>query len=209
MTAGAFHVLLSGRFEARERGDWLRALRDAGPEFNWWSDDDGEIARDAIDAAVVANPAPGALQGMPRLRLVQSLWAGVDRLLADATLPPDVPLARMVEPMLSAAMAETALWATLSLQRGFFEYAAQQRAGVWQQFEQRRAEDTRVLVLGLGQMGCAVASRLAAQGFRVSGWRLSRGAHRRLLLSLPPTRALRRLAAALLPHRTSCSTCCR
>jgi glyoxylate/hydroxypyruvate reductase A len=121
---------------------------------------------------VVANPAPGVLQGMPRLRLVQSLWAGVDRLLADASLPCDVPLARMVEPMLSAAMAETALWAALSLQRGFFEYAAQQRASVWLQHEQRRAEEVRVLVLGLGQMGCAVASRLAAQGFRVSGWRL-------------------------------------
>ncbi len=176
MTAGAFHVLLSGCFEARERGDWLRALRDAGPEFSWWSDDDGEIARESIDAAVVANPAPAALRGMPRLRLVQSLWAGVDRLLGDATVPPDVPLARMVEPMLSAAMAETALWATLSLQRGFFDYVAQQWAGVWQQLEQRRAEDMRVLVLGLGQMGCAVASRLAAQGFAVSGWRLSLGA---------------------------------
>jgi glyoxylate/hydroxypyruvate reductase A len=175
VTAGAFHVLLSGRFEARERGDWLRALRDAGPEFSWWSDDEGEIARETIDAAVVANPAPAALQGMPQLRLVQSLWAGVDRLLADATLPPDVPLARMVEPMLSAAMAETALWATLSLQRGFFDYVAQQRAGVWQQLEQRRAEDMRVLVLGLGQMGSAVASRLAAQGLRVSGWRLTLG----------------------------------
>jgi glyoxylate/hydroxypyruvate reductase A len=175
MTAGAFHVLLSGRFGARERDDWLRALRDAGPEFSWWSDDDGEIARESIDAAVVANPAPGVLQGMPRLRLVQSLWAGVDKLLADATLPPGVPLARMVEPMLSAAMAETALWATLSLQRGFFAYAAQQRSGVWLQHEQRRAEDIQVLVLGLGWMGSAVASRLAGQGFRVSGWRQSLG----------------------------------
>jgi glyoxylate/hydroxypyruvate reductase A len=175
MTAGAFHVLLSGRFGARERDDWLRALRDAGPEFCWWSDDDGEIDSAAIDAAVVANPAPGALRGLPRLRLVQSLWAGVDRLVADATLPGDVPLARMVEPMLTAAMAETALWATLALQRGFFDYAAQQRAGVWQQHDQRRAEDVFVLVLGLGQMGSAVASRLAAQGFRVTGWRLSRG----------------------------------
>jgi glyoxylate/hydroxypyruvate reductase A len=175
MTADALHVLLSGRFEARERGDWLRALRDAGPEFRWWSDDDGEVDHAAIDAAVVANPAPGALRGMRRLRLVQSLWAGVDKLLADDTLPPEVPVARMVEPMLTAAMAETALWATLSLQRGFFDYAAQQRTGVWLQHEQRRAEDIRVLLLGLGQMGSAVASRLAAQGFRVSGWRLSYG----------------------------------
>jgi glyoxylate/hydroxypyruvate reductase A len=54
-------------------------------------------------------------------------------------------------------MAETALWAVLSLQRGFFDYALQQRAGDWQQRAQRRAQDVGVLVLGLGQMGSAVA----------------------------------------------------
>ncbi len=40
-----------------------------------------------IDIAMVANPPPGSLQGLPRLRLIQSLWAGVDRLLADPTVP--------------------------------------------------------------------------------------------------------------------------
>jgi len=168
---GVFEVLLSGRFDARERDDWLHALRGAAPDFRWWSDDDAELDRAAIGAAVVANPAPGALLGMPNLRLVQSLWAGVDRLLDDGSLPPEVPLARMVDPVLGAAMAETALWAVLSLQRGYFDYAAQQREGVWQQHAQRRAEDVRVLVLGLGQMGRTVAARLAAQGHAVSGWR--------------------------------------
>ncbi len=86
-------------------------------------------------------------------------------------------------------MAETALWAVLSLHRGFFDYAAQQRAPVsGSNCEQRRAEDTRVLVLGLGQMGCAVASRLAAQGFRVSGWRLG-GPSTPSVDRWPPTRA--------------------
>ena len=38
-----------------------------------------------MSAAVVANPPPGSLQGLPAMRLIQSLWAGVDRLLADPT----------------------------------------------------------------------------------------------------------------------------
>jgi glyoxylate/hydroxypyruvate reductase A len=167
----AFDVLLSGRIDAAERDDWVRSLRDAAPEFTWWCDDDSEMPRGAIEAAVVANPAPGALATLPRLRLVQSLWAGVDKLLADATLPPRVPLARMVDPAMNVAMAETALWAVLSLHRGFFEYAAQQREGVWLQHAQSRADEVRVLVLGLGQMGGAVAARLVAQGYRVSAWR--------------------------------------
>lgn len=113
-----------------------------------------------IHAAIVANPPPGSLDDLPGLRLIQSLWAGVDRLLADATLPPGVPIARMVDPAMNEAMAETALWATLALHRGFFGYALQQRAGEWRQQPQRRADEVPVLVLGLGQMGRAVARRL-------------------------------------------------
>ena len=171
MSHAVVDVLLTGRLDGAGRGAWLRALRKAAPEFSWWSDGDGDMPREAIAAAVVANPAPGALAGMPRLRLVQSLWAGVEGLLADDTLPAQVPLARMVDPAMSAAMAETALWAVLALHRRFFDYAAQQSKGNWQPLPQRRAGDIRVLVLGLGAMGGAVAARLAAQGYRTTGWR--------------------------------------
>ena len=171
MSAETMHGLLSGRLDAAERGEWRQALRAAAPDWTWWTDDDSELPREAIAAAVVANPAPGALAGLPQLRLVQSLWAGVEKLLADDTLPAHVPLARMVDPAMSSAMAETALWAVLSLHRGFFDYAAQQRATEWQPLAQVRADEVRVLVLGLGQMGAAVATRLAAQGLRTSAWR--------------------------------------
>jgi glyoxylate/hydroxypyruvate reductase A len=177
MTVGpTFDVLFTGRIDAAERELWRLALRDAAPEFTWWTDTDGELPRHAIAAAVVANPSPGALDALPRLRLVQSLWAGVEKLLADPTLPPQVPLARMVDPAMSTAMAETVLWAALSLQRGFFDYAAFQRAREWRQLAQRRADDVQVLVLGLGQMGSAAATRLAAQGFFVHAWRTTPGA---------------------------------
>jgi glyoxylate/hydroxypyruvate reductase A len=63
------------------------------------------------------------------------------------------------------------LWATLALHRGFFGYARQQRAGEWQQQPQRRADEVPVLVLGLGQMGSAVARRLVQQGYPVAAWR--------------------------------------
>ena len=128
---------------------------------------------DTVEVAVVANPPPGSLRGLPKLRLIQSLWAGVDRLLQDPTLPPGVPIARMVDPLMNTAMAETALWATLALHRGFFEYARAQRQGLWQPRPHLRADSVAVLVLGLGQMGLAAAQRVAQQGFRVSGWSLS------------------------------------
>ena len=113
---------------------------------------------------------PAACAGLPGLRLVQSLWAGVDRLLADPDLPPGVALARMVDPAMAEAMAQTALWAVLALHRDTFAYAAQQRQQRWQQHPQRCSSEVRVAVLGLGQMGRAAALRLAANGYPVTGW---------------------------------------
>jgi glyoxylate/hydroxypyruvate reductase len=169
--ATALKLLLCGDFDAGEEAQWRQALAAAAPHARWLSLAEAHADPGAVQAALVANPPPGSLQGLPGLRLIQSLWAGVDRLLADPGLPAGVPVARMVDPAMNAAMAETALWATLSLQRGFFTYAANQRAGVWRTHAQRRAQDLRVLVLGQGQMGGTAAAALARQAYRVQGWR--------------------------------------
>ena len=164
-------LLLAADVDAAALGRWFDALQAALPEERIVTDRQAVDAAE-IDIAIVANPPPGALLGLTHLRLIQSLWAGVDKLLADASLPPVVPIARMVDPAMSTAMAETALWAVLSLHRGFFAYAAQQRVPTWQPLPQQRADEVAVAVLGLGEMGRCVALRLAAQGYRVSGWSL-------------------------------------
>lgn len=160
-------LLLACDVGADEAVSWRAALAAALPGERLVESKD---AADDIEVAIVANPRPGALAGLPRLRLIQSLWAGVDRLLADPTLPAGVPIVRMVDPAMSAAMAETALWAVLALHRGFFRYARLQREGRWAPHGQRRADEQVVAVLGLGQMGRGTALRLAAQGYRVQGW---------------------------------------
>jgi glyoxylate/hydroxypyruvate reductase len=63
----------------------------------------------------------------------------------------------------------------LGLHRCFFDYAAQQRDAQWHQHPQRRADEVRVLVLGAGAMGSAVAERLASAGYRVRTWRAREG----------------------------------
>jgi glyoxylate/hydroxypyruvate reductase A len=166
------NILLSGEFEAAELHDWQHSLGAALPGARWLDRAQAVAVAESVQVAVVANPPPGSLAGLPNLRLIQSLWAGVDRLLRDPTLPPGVPIARMVDPAMTAAMAETALWATLALHRGFFANARAQRARVWRQQAQRRADELQVLVLGLGQMGMAAARRIAQQGYRVRGWSL-------------------------------------
>ena len=164
-------VLLAGELSAAEWQAWQAALAQALPEVQWLTPAQARAAAGSVAAAVVANPPPGSLQGLPALRLIQSLWAGVDRLLADPTLPREVPIARMVDPAMTAAMVQTALWAVLALHRGFFAYQQRQREGVWRQHRQRRADEVPVLVLGQGEMGRAVAAALRQQGYPVTGWR--------------------------------------
>lgn len=167
-------VLLCGGLAPAELSLWHQRLQDAAPEETWLTTLDGADAA-AIDVAVVAPPLPAALHGLrvlPKLRLIHSLWAGVDRLLVEPHLPSGVPLLRLVDPAMNRAMAETALWAVLSLHRGYYTYARQQAQQQWQQLAQRRADELRVTVLGLGQMGTTTALLLQQQGYRVAGWRL-------------------------------------
>ena len=161
-------ILVAADFDAPQWAAWQGALAAALPDETFVR---AAAAGDtSIDVALVANPPVGALCDLPALRFVQSLWAGVDRLLADASVPAHLPLARMVDPAMNDAMAETALWAVLTLHRDHVRYARQQTERLWRQWPQRRADEIGVLVLGLGEMGRTCARRLADNGYRVSGW---------------------------------------
>src|SRR5690606_10778393 len=56
-----------------------------------WPEDDGAEA----DIAVCWRPPAGLLGTMPKLKLVQSIAAGVDGVLNDAGLDPALPVARI------------------------------------------------------------------------------------------------------------------
>ena len=162
-------ILVAANFDAEEWAAWWPLL-DAALPGERLVRDTSDCSPGEVDIALVANPPAGVLRGLRSLRLIQSLWAGVDKLLADPSIPPRVPLARMVDPLMSTTMAETVLWAVLSLHRGHFAYESQQRAGEWRQQPLKRAEDINVAVLGLGQMGRRAAQVLVRQGYRVTGW---------------------------------------
>ncbi|PWR22671.1 2-hydroxyacid dehydrogenase [Zavarzinia aquatilis] len=142
-----------------------------GPPHGTLSDDD--LA--AVDVAVVANPAPGLLARMPNLRFVQSLWAGVDGLLADGSVPEHLPLARLVDPNLATAMAEAVATHVLALHRQLPAYREQQAAVWWKPHHQPLAAECPVGILGMGEMGKASAAMLRALGFPVLGWSRSAG----------------------------------
>ncbi|MEQ1879527.1 MAG: glyoxylate/hydroxypyruvate reductase A [Burkholderiales bacterium] len=160
-------ILFCSAAEAPE--PWREALSEAFPglEFQVYS----EIARlDEVRYLLAWNPPSGLWQRMPRLRAVLWLGAGVDRLLSDPSLPPDLPIVRLVDAGFAQQMSEYALYAVLHFQRRMGEYAAMQKACVWRPLSEPIARDWPVGVLGLGAIGAAVAKRMAQMGFPVFGW---------------------------------------
>jgi glyoxylate/hydroxypyruvate reductase A len=126
---------------------------------------------DEIDCVVSFRPPHGLLRSLPNLRCALSLGAGVDGFLSDPEYPQHVPLVRFVDPTLSQEMAQFVVMHVLLQHRRqrFFDDA--QAAGEWRQIMlPRRTEDTRVGILGMGEIGGVCAGHLVRLGFSVRGW---------------------------------------
>jgi glyoxylate/hydroxypyruvate reductase A len=95
---------------------------------------------------------------------------GVEKLLADPALPRSVPLSRLVDPGMVAAMSETVLAHVLDWHRRLYRYRQQQEEGRWHRFRQYLAADHTIGILGLGELGTDAARKLLALGFKVAGW---------------------------------------
>ncbi|WP_375458284.1 2-hydroxyacid dehydrogenase [uncultured Enterovirga sp.] len=147
---------------------WKRIQAERAPDlaFRIWPDI-GDPAAVRYLAAWHPPERPG--ETFPNLEIAFSVGAGVDHFDA-ATLPPHVPLVRMVEPGLVDAMVEYVTLAVLALHRDLVAYVDQQRREVWKEIVIRPARERRVGILGLGQLGQPAALRLRELGFRVSGW---------------------------------------
>ncbi|QDG75823.1 glyoxylate/hydroxypyruvate reductase A [Labrenzia sp. PHM005] len=154
-----------------ERKSWRDALPEAldgiaeVKAFDELSDEE----RNAAKIAIVANPDPEKVAALKNLVWVQSLWAGVERLVKE--LPEDGPLiVRLTDPQMAETMSEAVLAWTLYLHRSMPTYMAQQRAKLWLDHPLKTPQEVTVSVLGIGKLGQASALRLKANGFNVIGW---------------------------------------
>ncbi len=148
---------------------WRPLLGELMPEheFRFWPEI-GDPA--AIEYAMVWQPPPGLLAGLPNLRLIVGLGAGVDHLLRDPELPRHIPIMRLVDPYMTDAMSEYVVLQVLRLHRQDLDYLAQQRARLWEEREQKNAAERPVGILGFGTLGQDAGRKLRALGFPVAGW---------------------------------------
>jgi phosphoglycerate dehydrogenase-like enzyme len=99
------------------------------------------------------------LPRLPRLRAVQSLSAGVEKLLP--LLPAGVAL-HNGRGLHDASTAEHALGLILAAQRDLPRWVADQADGRWQPHFTRSLADRRVTIVGYGSIGAALERRLLA-----------------------------------------------
>lgn len=153
-------------FAATDWDDWAPHLRAACPEMDLTRDGDPA----GFDAIIYAPGGPLTdFTPYSNVRLVQSLWAGVERIVGNTTLTQ--PLARMVDPGLALGMSEWCLGWAMRAHLGMDRY---RQDGVWRNdVVPPLASGRAVTVLGMGELGGAVARLLARIGFDVAGWSAS------------------------------------
>lgn len=147
---------------------WLEALRAALPDMDIRTREDAGDPAD-IDYVVAAMAPPGVLATFPNLKLIISLTAGVEKLLADPDLP-DVPIARAGAPGGDAMINDFAMLHVLRHHRHMPAFAIAQRNAEWSRLPSLATSERRVGIMGLGNIGLPVAERIRDLGFPVASW---------------------------------------
>jgi len=146
--------------------DHAVALRGAtdGLDVAVWELGAPEPPQDVLDHVVFYVPeylggaaALQAMARMPRLEVVQSLWAGVDAVWPH--LPDGVELHNAAG-VHDASTAELAVGLAIARLRGLDVFARNQATGTWAPRRNDSLADKRVLILGFGRIGQAIEERL-------------------------------------------------
>jgi glyoxylate/hydroxypyruvate reductase A len=139
------------------------------------------LAEAGVAAEVVTEAAPGTVDyivyapssplqdftAYTRTKAVLSLWAGVERVVGNATLTH--PLCRMVDPGLTEGMVEWVVGHALRHHLGMDRHIVNP-GHVWDPTCPPLARERPVTVLGMGALGAACAAALRALNFPVTGW---------------------------------------
>lgn len=148
---------------------WREALvGELGDDFDFVVGPDCDVPEE-IDIGLMYSLPPDGLLAFRNLRAVLSLSAGVNQ-FDRSRMPSGVPLARSIDNSQALHMVGYAKAAVYRYHRRFHRYEAASRKSSWCYEMPRLNRETKVGVLGLGELGKAVAIALATDGFDVHGW---------------------------------------
>ncbi|MGB7241803.1 MAG: glyoxylate/hydroxypyruvate reductase A [Sulfitobacter sp.] len=162
----SINVLFAAQYERWEtyRPALMAAFQAAGLDVNLQTD----LPADQVDYIIYApNSAVQDFTPFTRAKAVLNLWAGVEAVVGNETLT--IPLARMVDPGMTQSMTEWVMGHVLRHHLGMDAHI-HNPTSEWSPQPVPLAQERRVTVLGLGELGRHVAKALAGFGFNVTGW---------------------------------------
>jgi len=158
-------------------GRWAEPLRALLPDATVLVNGQDDYAPDRIDYVATFRPRPGFLKTLASVKIVFSLGAGVDGIVSDPDYPRHIPLVRFVDHTLARDLAQYVVMQVLIHHRAQRAFDAAQSRREWRQHPQFvPAEERRVGILGLGEIGTLTAERLRDLDFPVTGWSRTRKA---------------------------------
>lgn len=164
-------TLLVNFVKADQLATWRNYFVRALPDIHVALWDDPDVDPASVQYVLVWKPEPGRLAQFPNLRVIMSEGAGVDHITHDPLVPRHIPVTRMVTSETAARMADYVTMAAYLLLRQIPEIVQAQRECRWaNHLTGRLTCDTRIGILGFGQLGTVVAQRLLANGFQVNAW---------------------------------------
>ncbi|RAI64860.1 glyoxylate/hydroxypyruvate reductase A [Pseudomonas fluorescens] len=166
MIDNRLHIYFHSNLDDPEQ--WRQALTDLlGPIH--FSVDTTCCNPQSVDIALLWTTPSKGLAGFTGLRAVLSLGAGINQLDL-TTLAPRIPVARLVDRSLTGTMVDYARATVFRYHRSLHRYEQDSRAHRWSFQPPLAASACTIGVLGLGELGQAIAGSLLADGFRVLGW---------------------------------------
>lgn len=105
----------------------------------------------------------------PNLEVIFSVGAGIDQVV-NTPIPAGAKLVRMIESGLTSLMRDYVVMSVLALHRKLPAYIQLQKEREWKNLPFAWADQRRVSVLGLGELGQASLQALRPFGFQLAGW---------------------------------------
>ena len=159
--------ILVAHTNPQARQTWMQSLRAALPA-------DFEILDSpapGVRHLITWSPAPDLFDALPELKTCFSAAAGVDHLIDNPSLPPQLPVFRLLD----AGMAEQmSRYCRHEVERHLMRktvYEAQQRKCEWIEHPAIDPAELPVGLVGYGVLGKAVVRTLALEGYPVAAYR--------------------------------------
>ncbi len=121
-----------------------------------------------IEYLLALSPPPDYWPQAKKLKLVHSIGAGIDHMWPLKGLPEGVIIAN-ASGLVAEPMSEFGLALILIVRKRIDRAISQQRTRTWKRYSPLNVEGSTLGILGLGQIGAALARRAAQMGMRVIG----------------------------------------